>query len=91
MILDIEVWKRYAPHTALEPTRGQGWTRTPVGVVVLSGATTPWVVSPMRDGVTEWEGFGPLVPRPGADLAKPQYRRLGRQSAQEKSLGWGSE
>jgi hypothetical protein len=40
------------------------------GVVVLSGATTPWVVSPMTDGVTEREGFGPLVPRPRADLAK---------------------
>jgi hypothetical protein len=33
-------------------------------VVALSGATTPWVVTPMRVGVTEWEGFGPLVSRP---------------------------
>jgi hypothetical protein len=32
-------------------------------VVALSGATTPWAVTPMRD-VSEWEGFGPLVSRP---------------------------
>ena len=42
-----------------------------------------------RDEVTDWEGFGPLVPRLRADLAKPQYRRTGtcRWSQQESVAG----
>ena len=54
-------------------------------VVVLSGATAPLVVTPMRDGLSEWEGFGPLVSRAGP--CEPKASTVGSRGLATLAVG----
>ena len=50
------------------PPAGRGHQRADLGIAARASSPYRWRIR---------EGFGPLVSRPGADLAKPQYRRSG--------------